>query len=59
MHDPVVTSPGKLSLSRIAIHAVLLIAVLLYLVPLVVMLLTSFKTPEAVSYTHLTLPTID
>ena len=49
MHDPVVTSPGKLSLSRIAIHAVLLIAVLLYLVPLVVMLLTSFKTPEDIS----------
>ena len=35
-----------ISLSRLAIHAVLLFAVLLYLVPLVVMLLTSFKTPE-------------
>lgn len=35
-----------LNLSRIAIHAVLLLAVLLYLVPLVVMLLTSFKSPE-------------
>jgi glucose/mannose transport system permease protein len=35
-----------ISLSRIAIYAVLLLAVLLYLVPLVVMLLTSFKTPK-------------
>ncbi|MCQ5167965.1 hypothetical protein NE645_18660, partial [Roseburia hominis] len=33
-----------ISLSRIAIYAVLILAVLLYLVPLVVMLLTSFKT---------------
>lgn len=32
--------------SRIAIHATLLLAAALYLVPLVVMLLTSFKTPE-------------
>lgn len=38
-----------ISLSRIAIYAVLIIAVLLYLVPLVVMLLTSFKTPEDIS----------
>jgi glucose/mannose transport system permease protein len=34
------------SLSRLAIHATLIGACLLYLVPLVVMLLTSFKTPE-------------
>lgn len=32
--------------SRLAIHATLLFAAALYLVPLVVMLLTSFKTPE-------------
>ncbi|AHL75850.1 sugar ABC transporter permease [Stutzerimonas stutzeri] len=32
--------------SRLAIHATLLLAVALYLVPLVVMLLTSFKTPD-------------
>jgi ABC-type glycerol-3-phosphate transport system permease component len=38
-----------ISLSRIAIYAVLILAVLLYLVPLVVMLLTSFKTPEDIS----------
>lgn len=44
MHSPV--DKPVLSLSRMAIHAVLLIAVLLYLVPLVVMLLTSFKTPD-------------
>ena len=36
--------------SRLAIHATLLFAAALYLVPLVVMLLTSFKP---VSYTHL------
>ncbi|MHB0849721.1 carbohydrate ABC transporter permease [Stutzerimonas nitrititolerans] len=34
------------SSSRLAIHATLLLAAALYLVPLVVMLLTSFKTPE-------------
>ncbi|OLU17272.1 sugar ABC transporter permease [Pseudomonas sp. PA15(2017)] len=34
--------------SRLAIHATLLFAAALYLVPLVVMLLTSFKTPEDV-----------
>lgn len=44
MHSPV-DKPTS-SLSRLIIHAVLLLAVLLYLVPLVVMLLTSFKTPE-------------
>ncbi len=36
----------RLTFSRIAIYAVLIGAVALYLVPLVVMLLTSFKTPE-------------
>ncbi|WP_028241040.1 carbohydrate ABC transporter permease [Stutzerimonas azotifigens] len=35
-----------MSLSRLAIHATLILACALYLVPLVVMLLTSFKTPE-------------
>jgi glucose/mannose transport system permease protein len=35
-----------LSLSRVAIYAVLIVAVFIYLVPLVVMLLTSFKSPE-------------
>ena len=34
---------------RALIHAVLLLAVLLYLVPLVVMLLTSFKTPADIA----------
>lgn len=34
------------TLSRAAIYATLLVAVLVYLVPLVVMLLTSFKSPE-------------
>jgi ABC-type glycerol-3-phosphate transport system permease component len=36
----------SISLSRVAIYAVLILAALLYLVPLVVMLLTSFKSPE-------------
>ena len=36
----------SVSPSRLAIHATLLLAAALYLVPLVVMLLTSFKTPE-------------
>ncbi|NKQ11755.1 carbohydrate ABC transporter permease [Pseudomonas sp. SST3] len=36
----------RLTFSRIAIYATLLAAVAMYLVPLVVMLLTSFKTPE-------------
>ena len=36
----------SLNLSRLAIHATLLLAAALYLVPLVVMLLTSFKTPD-------------
>ena len=35
-----------LSFSRIAIYATLLLAAAVYLIPLVVMLLTSFKTPE-------------
>ncbi|MEE4123680.1 carbohydrate ABC transporter permease [Pseudomonas viridiflava] len=40
-----VGKPG-ISLSRVVIHAVLLLACFIYLVPLVVMLFTSFKTPE-------------
>ncbi|TLX58214.1 carbohydrate ABC transporter permease [Stutzerimonas nosocomialis] len=36
----------RLTFSRIAIYAVLIGAAAMYLVPLVVMLLTSFKTPE-------------
>ncbi len=43
------TSPvgqKRLTFSRVAIYATLLVAVAMYLVPLVVMLLTSFKTPE-------------
>ena len=35
-----------LSFSRIAIYATLLLAAAVYLIPLVVMLLTSFKSPE-------------
>ncbi|RON06450.1 sugar ABC transporter permease [Pseudomonas brassicacearum] len=40
--------PGKpaISFSRIAIYATLLLAAAIYLIPLVVMLLTSFKSPE-------------
>jgi len=37
-----------LTLDRVAIYAVLLVAAAIYLVPLVVMLLTSFKSPEDV-----------
>lgn len=37
---------SPLSVSRLAIHATLIFACALYLVPLVVMLLTSFKTPD-------------
>ncbi|KIQ37279.1 MULTISPECIES: carbohydrate ABC transporter permease [Pseudomonas syringae group] len=40
-----VGKPG-ISFSRVVIHAVLLLACFIYLVPLVVMLFTSFKTPE-------------
>ncbi|CAM3048073.1 sugar ABC transporter permease [Pseudomonas floridensis] len=40
-----VGKPG-ISFSRVLIHAVLLLACVIYLVPLVVMLFTSFKTPE-------------
>ncbi len=40
-----VGKPG-ISFSRVVIHAVLLLACLIYLVPLVVMLFTSFTTPE-------------
>ena len=35
-----------LTFSRVAIYATLLLAAAVYLVPLVVMLLTSFKTPD-------------
>ena len=35
-----------MSLSRLAIHATLILACAVYLVPLLVMLLTSFKTPD-------------
>lgn len=35
-----------ISFSRIAIYATLLLAAAVYLIPLVVMLLTSFKSPE-------------
>ncbi|GAB7527706.1 carbohydrate ABC transporter permease [Pseudomonas sp. 3A(2025)] len=45
MANPVGFNSG-LSISRVLIHAVLLLACLIYLVPLVVMLLTSLKTPE-------------
>ncbi|MGY2436537.1 hypothetical protein ACW4FQ_25660, partial [Escherichia coli] len=34
------------SFSRLAIHATLILACAVYLVPLLVMLLTSFKTPD-------------
>ena len=47
-----IAKPG-ISFSRILIHAVLLLACLVYLVPLVVMLLTSFKTPEDVAIGNL------
>jgi len=36
----------RLTLGRVTIHATLLLACAVYLVPLIVMLLTSFKTPE-------------
>jgi glucose/mannose transport system permease protein len=36
----------RLSFSRVAIYATLLLAAAIYLIPLVVMLLTSFKSPE-------------
>ena len=36
----------RLTLGRLTIHATLLLACAVYLVPLIVMLLTSFKTPE-------------
>ena len=44
--------PG-ISFSRVLIHAVLLIACLVYLVPLVVMVLTSLKTPEDIGVGNL------
>ena len=54
----VVGKPG-ISFSRVVIHAVLLVACFLYLVPLVVMLFTSFKTPEDIgSGNLLSLPVV-
>ncbi|MCD5993947.1 carbohydrate ABC transporter permease [Pseudomonas sp. CDFA 602] len=54
----VVVKPG-ISFSRVVIHAVLLVACFLYLVPLVVMLFTSFKTPEDIgSGNLLSLPVV-
>ncbi|MBD1550960.1 carbohydrate ABC transporter permease [Pseudomonas typographi] len=51
-----VLKPG-LTPSRVLIYAVLILACLMYLVPLVVMLLTSFKTPEDINSGNLlTLP---
>jgi glucose/mannose transport system permease protein len=45
------------SFNRIAIHATLLVACAVYLIPLIVMLLTSFKTPDDVRTGNLlTLP---
>ena len=41
-----VTRRPALTFSRVAIYATLLLAAAVYLVPLVVMLLTSFKTPD-------------
>ncbi|TWI52807.1 glucose ABC transporter membrane protein [Pseudomonas duriflava] len=50
-------SRKRLSFNRIAIHATLLVACAVYLVPLLVMLLTSFKTPDDVRAGNLlTLP---
>ncbi|SDW11403.1 glucose ABC transporter membrane protein [Pseudomonas syringae] len=53
-----VGKPG-ISFSRVVIYAVLLLACLIYLVPLVVMLLTSFKTPEDIGTGNLlSLPSV-
>src|SRR5471032_1273162 len=46
---------SSISLIRIAIYAVLILVCVLYLVPLVVMLLTSFKTPEDIGTGNLQL----
>ncbi len=53
-----VGKPG-ISFSRVVIYAVLLLACLIYLVPLVVMLFTSFKTPEDIGTGNLlSLPSV-
>ncbi|MFJ3053024.1 carbohydrate ABC transporter permease [Pseudomonas nitroreducens] len=51
MHDS--TLKPSLSLSRLAVHATLWGAVALYVIPLLVMLLTSFKSPEDIRTSNL------
>lgn len=51
MHDS--TLKPSFSLSRLAVHATLWGAVALYVIPLLVMLLTSFKTPEDIRTSNL------
>ncbi|MEE9099947.1 carbohydrate ABC transporter permease [Pseudomonas nitroreducens] len=51
MHDS--TLKPSFSLSRLAVHATLWGAVALYVIPLLVMLLTSFKTPEDIRNSNL------
>ncbi|WP_315809235.1 carbohydrate ABC transporter permease [Pseudomonas sp. C9-3] len=51
MHDS--TLKPSFSLSRLAVHATLWGAVALYVIPLLVMLLTSFKSPEDIRTSNL------
>ncbi|MDN6859520.1 carbohydrate ABC transporter permease [Pseudomonas sp. CAN2814] len=51
MHDS--TLKPSFSLSRLAVHATLWGAVALYVIPLLVMLLTSFKSPEDIRNSNL------
>ncbi|MGE9762095.1 carbohydrate ABC transporter permease [Pseudomonas sp. PDM20] len=51
MHDS--TLKPSFSLSRLAVHATLWGAVALYVIPLLVMLLTSFKSPEDIRSSNL------
>ncbi|QRY78738.1 carbohydrate ABC transporter permease [Pseudomonas sp. PDNC002] len=51
MHDS--TLKPSFSLSRLAVHATLWGAVALYVIPLLVMLMTSFKTPEDIRNSNL------
>lgn len=51
MHDSTLKPP--FSLSRLAVHATLWGAVALYVIPLLVMLLTSFKSPEDIRTSNL------
>ena len=44
--------------NRVLIHVILILVSITMLVPFLWMILTAFKTMTAVSYTHLTLPTI-